>query len=737
MKRRHVRRSLKPSTSNPSLYLISDLCADLNTYLEPHQVAQIYRAYLFAAEAHEGQLRKSGEAYIFHPIAVARILCEMRLDYESIVAAILHDVIEDTPTAKETISSDFGEQVAQLVDGVSKLTNIKFITHADAQAENFRKMVMAMVQDMRVIFIKLADRLHNMRTLAVMRPEKQRRIATETLEIYAPIAQRIGLNAIRLELEELGFQACYPMRYRAIASEAGRICGGRRDLLAEIIQQMIDHLKRNNIEAAITGRKKHLYSIYQKMRDKHLPFSQVMDLIGCRIIVNTISDCYLTLGLVHNLYKPKFDKFKDYIAIPKANGYQSLHTTLQSRYEFPIEVQIRTHEMDRIAEHGIASHWSYKDGDNTQSIAHTRTREWLKDIIEMQRQTSNSEEFLENVKVDLFPDEVYVFTPRGDIMALPQGATAIDFAYAVHTHLGNHCVGIKVDHARVPLHTPLKSGQKIEVITSPTALPNPSWLNFVTTAKARTNIRNYLKSMQHQDSLNQGMRLLENALNQLGSSIETVGHDRLTCLMREINIGSSDELYRQIGLGDRLAPIIAAALNDSEQSNCEIRSFPSTPDRRPHFSIKGSEGSVITYARCCRPIPGDPIFGYLSAGRGIVIHTQECNNIQKYRKHPEKWIFVGWEEQVEGEFKVDLVIAAANRPGVLATVAAAIAEKRSNIDNIYLDEQDGSCTTIKLTISVTNRRHLAQIMRRLRKIEDVMRLRRGSIINPSAKKGAS
>ncbi|MBF0470504.1 MAG: RelA/SpoT family protein [Gammaproteobacteria bacterium] len=703
---------------------MSDLCQDLSEYLDRELVAEVYQAYLFAAEAHEGQSRISGEPYIYHPIAVARILGEMHMDHQSLVAAILHDVIEDTPTAKEKVSQIFGEEVAQLVDGVSKLTHIKFITHAEAQAENFRKMIMAMVQDLRVIFIKLADRLHNMRTLGVLRPEKKRRIAAETLEIYAPIAQRMGLNTMRLELEELGFQAYYPLRYATIQKEVKKVCGSRKEIMQEIVAAMQDHFRENNFSASITARKKHLYSIYQKMKVKRLPFANVMDLIGCRIIVATIPDCYLALGLIHNLYKPKPGQFKDYIAIPKANGYQSLHTTFLSRYDFPVEVQIRTKEMDEVAEHGIASHWSYKGGNDNSNMAHTKTREWLQNLIEMQHNATDSQEFLENVKVDLFPDEVYVFTPRGEILELPQGATGVDFAYAVHTQIGNRCVGIKIDHGRVPLHTQLKSGQKVEVITSKGAKPNPAWLNFVTTGKARSNIRNYLKTTQHHESIIQGKKLLENALLQFDLTLDQISDERFNQLLQSATIRDRDELFRQIGLGDRLAPIIARSLAERDDDP-ELQLDTLASESRPHLCIRGSEGSVISYSRCCRPIPGDPIFGYISSGKGIVIHTQECNNIHEYRKNPEKWIVVDWEKEVKGEFKVDLVVEAANRRGVLAKVASAIAAKRSNIDNIFLDDQDGRNTAIKMTILVSGRQHLAQIMRQLRKINNVLRIRRG------------
>ncbi|HEY9147632.1 MAG TPA: RelA/SpoT family protein, partial [Gammaproteobacteria bacterium] len=560
----------------------------LEEYLEDEQVRAVYQAYLFGAEAHEGQRRMSGEPYIYHPLAVARILAEMYLDHETIIAAILHDVIEDTPTAKEQLAERFGQEIAELVDGVSKLTHIEFESKAQAQAENFRKMMLAMVQDMRVILIKLADRLHNMRTLGVMRPDKKRRIAKETLEIYVPIATRLGLNRMRLELEDLGFASYYPNRARVLAEAVKKARGNRREVIQKIQSAIQERLRQEEMPGDICGREKHLYSIYRKMRNKHLAFSDVMDVFAFRIVVDKVDTCYRVLGAIHNLYKPVPGKFKDYIAIPKANGYQSLHTALLTPYGFPIEVQIRTVDMETVAEAGIASHWQYKTGTDSSSIAHIRAREWLKNLLELQQHAGDSLEFLENVKVDLFPDEVYVFTPTGDIMELPRGATAVDFAYSVHTDVGNSCVAAKIDRRLAPLHTELRNGQTLEIITSPGARPNPTWLNFVVTGKARATIRNYLKNMQQEESVALGRRLLERALSDVQLSRESITEAQLETLLQEYSLESEEELLEQIGLGNRMAPLVARALSADVGEGGQRRSEGNGTSRP--LAIQGTEG---------------------------------------------------------------------------------------------------------------------------------------------------
>ncbi|MFP4132129.1 MAG: bifunctional GTP diphosphokinase/guanosine-3',5'-bis pyrophosphate 3'-pyrophosphohydrolase [Thiohalospira sp.] len=696
--------------------LISDLCEQLEDYLEPEQVAEVYRAYLFGAEAHEGQQRKSGEPYIYHPLAVAQILAELRLDHESLVAGVLHDTLEDTRVAKEDIAAAFGEEVAELVDGVSKLTQVHFGTKAEAEAENFRKMMLAMARDLRVILIKLADRLHNMRTLGVMRPDKRRRIARETLEIYAPIANRLGMNSLRLELEDLGFRAMYPMRYRILAKAVQSARGNRKEVVTRVEGGIKARLAEEGLEGRVEGREKHLYSIYRKMRDKHLHFQEVFDVYAFRVVVDRVDTCYRVLGAVHNLYKPVPGRFKDYIAIPKANGYQSLHTVLFSPWGVPIEIQIRTRDMDRVAEAGIAAHWLYKTGNEAHAtVAQTRAREWLRELLEMQQNAGNSLEFLENVKVDLFPDEVYVFTPKGQIMELPRGATAVDYAYAVHSDVGNTCVGVRIDRRLMPLNTRLLNGQTVEIVTAPGAHPNPAWLNFVITGKARTAIRAYLKDLQGDEAIALGRRLLERALSARGESLEGVDRQQLDRVVAELGAEDPEGLFRDIGLGRQLPALVAQALAPAAAGE---------GDSSQPLTVRGTEGMVVTFAKCCHPIPGDAILGFMSAGRGLVIHRRGCRNVVEDRHGPEKWMHVAWSEEASGDFPVELRVEVANRRGVLASVAATIAELEANIENVDVEERDGLHSALLLTVSVRDRVHLARIMRRIRKVESVARITR-------------
>jgi GTP diphosphokinase / guanosine-3',5'-bis(diphosphate) 3'-diphosphatase len=698
--------------------LISELCRQLESYLEPDQVREVYRAYLFSAEAHQGQSRVSGEPYIYHPLAVAQILADMRMDYKSLIAAILHDVIEDTGTLKEQVARMFGEEVAELVDGVSKLTQIKFESQAEAQAENFRKMMLAMVRDIRVILIKLADRLHNMRTLGVMKPDKRRRIARETLDIYAPIANRLGMNSLRLELEDLGFSAYYPMRARILAEAVKRARGNRKEILSKIEAAIKQRLEHDSITARVLSREKHLLSLYQKMRGKRLSFHDVFDVYAFRVVVENVDICYRVLGVVHSLYKPVPGRFKDYIAIPKANGYQSLHTVLFGPYGVPIEVQVRTEEMERVAESGIAAHWLYKSGDDGAGSAHARAREWLRALLEMQKNAGNSLEFLENVKIDLFPDEVYVFTPRGEIMELPRGATAVDFAYAVHTDVGDTCIAAKIDRRLAPLRTTLHNGQTVEIITAPGAHPNPSWLNFAVTGKARSNIRHYLKNLHHEEAVNLGRRLLDKALLSLNLPTVEQSAERLVEVAASYGLKTVDDLLEDIGLGNRM-PILTARRLQGEDVADVSAAVGAVP-----LAIRGTEGMVVSFAKCCRPIPGDRIVGFVSAGRGIVIHTEGCKNIADIRNRPEKWVDVEWEREVKGEFSAELRVEVANQRGVLATVAAAIADMGSNIENVGIEERDGLNTSIAFTITVRDRLHLARVMRRIRHIPLVLRISR-------------
>jgi RelA/SpoT family (p)ppGpp synthetase len=695
----------------------------LNTYLEDDKVRQVYHAYLFGAEAHEGQTRMTGEPYIYHPIAVAKILAEMRMDEKTLIAAILHDVIEDTPTHKEQIATEFGEEVAEIVDGVTKLDHIHFDNKQEAKAESFRKMILAMVKDIRVILIKLADRLHNMRTLGIMRPEKARRIASETLEVYAPIANRLGMNKLRHELEDLGFKAYNPMRYRVLNDSINNIRGNRKEIVNKIQDALETRLEQEGIACQVLGREKHLYSIYRKMQSKQLPFSEVYDVYAFRIIVDGVDSCYRALGAVHGLYKPIPGKFKDYIAIPKVNGYQSLHTILFSPFGVPIEVQLRTADMHRVAENGIAAHWGYKEGENGGGgvIAQTRAREWLKSLLDLQQNAGDSIEFLENVKVDLFPDEVYVFTPKGQIMELPRGATVVDFAYAVHTDVGNACIAAKINQQHTPLSTQLKNGQTIEIITAPGASPNPSWLNFVFTAKARSNIRNMLKNLQKHESIALGTRLLNKCLSSINMSVKDLSQSRIQRVIDDYGLASFDELLNEIGLGNRIPQLVVRHLlpdQSDELDRCQ-------KEKGVSLDIKGTEGMVVHYARCCHPIPGDPIAGYISAGRGIVIHTKNCRNIKDVlNKQVQKWVDVDWSEELNTEFSVSLRVVVEHRKGVLATIASALADSEANIENVETAEREDQLYSLDFIIAVRNRQHLAEIMRTLRSLDMVVTLMR-------------
>jgi guanosine-3',5'-bis(diphosphate) 3'-pyrophosphohydrolase len=704
-----------------SRFLISDLCHLLESYLEPEQVQEVYRAYLFSAEAHEGQHRMSGEPYIYHPVAAARILAELGLDHKSIIAAILHDVIEDTKTAKDQIAREFGNEVAELVDGVSKLTQIEFESQAEAHAENFRKMILAMVRDIRVILVKLADRLHNMRTLGVMRPEKRRRIARETLDIYAPIANRLGINAIRVELEELGFAALYPLRYKVLEKAVRVARGHRKEVLSKIETAIKRRMHQEELSGRILSREKHLYSLYCKIRNKALSFDDVYDVYAFRIIVDKVDTCYRVLGAMHNLYKPVPGKFKDYIAIPKANGYQSLHTILFGPYGVPIEVQIRTEEMDKVAESGVAAHWLYKSGEQNHDQMQAGAREWLRELLEMQKHAGNSLEFLENVKIDLFPDAVYVFTPAGQIMKLPHGATVVDFAYAVHTDVGNTCVAGKVDRQLVPLRTPLRNGQTVEVMTAEGAHPSPAWLSFVVSAKARSSIRHYQKSLKREEAIDLGRRMLDRALAVFDAKADGISEQRLAALLKEYRIPCYEDLLMDVGMGRRLAVLVARALVAAGEESPSRESDEKS--MRP-LVIKGTEGMVMHFAKCCRPIPGDPVVGLMTAGRGMVIHTTTCHNLREHRHPPENYIDVQWEPGIEEEYPVEIAVLVADRRGVLATVAAAIGNADSNIENVAIEERDGLTNTLRFTITVYNRQHLARVMRRVRNIPSVMRINR-------------
>jgi guanosine-3',5'-bis(diphosphate) 3'-pyrophosphohydrolase len=693
----------------------------LKPYLVPDLVAKVRRAYEMGAAAHAGQTRKSGEPYITHPVAVAGILAEMRLDAEAIIAAILHDTLEDTGLERLAIESEFGGEVVELVEGVTKLDKVQFKSTQEANAESFRKMMLAMARDLRVILIKLADRLHNMRTLDAMAPESRRRIARETLEIYAPIAQRLGMNRVKSELQDLGFQALYPLRYRVLLQRLKHTHGLRREGVGRIEAQIAAKLEQSHIPARLVSRVKSPYSIYTKMRHEHKNLGQVLDVYGVRIVVPDVMQCYMALGAVHALHKPFDGRFKDFIAIPKANGYQSLHTVLFGPNGTPIEVQIRTEDMDVLAERGVAAHWAYKTEAQPANNAQARAREWLSGLLSTQAPDASPLEFVENVKIDLFPDEVYLFTPKGDILALPRNATALDFAYAVHTDVGDHAVAARVDQRLVPLRTRLSSGQSVEIITAPSAAPTPGWLEFVVSAKARTAIRHFLKHMQHEDAIELGHRMLDRALDAVTSSLDRVSPEVLDAYLAEHRFRRLEELLADIAMGNRMPATVARALTRDQGELALDTPVPAGEK----ILITGSERGVLTFAGCCHPIPGDEIMGFLTAGKGIVVHALSCPNVPEFRKSPERCVAIAWDRQVQGDFKVALKVVVENRPGVLATVAAAIAESGSNIENVEYQERDLRAATLLFTIEVRDRKHLADVMRRVRRAGVVHAVHRG------------
>lgn len=682
------------------------------SYLPEAQRLQLRRAWAVGAAAHAGQTRKSGEPYITHPVAVAQVLAEQGLDVETLVAAILHDTIEDTPLSRQDLAAQFGETVAELVDGVTKLDKLRFADRQEAAAESFRKMLLAMSRDLRVILIKLADRLHNMRTLGAQSAEARRRIAVETLEIFAPIAQRLGMNLIKSELQDLGFRALHPWRHAVIEKRIRSQPVVRREALAQIEARLAQKLALEKLPHRLVGRIKTPWSIYTKMHAENRSFDQVMDVFGYRVIVDSVPDCYHALGVVHSVYKPLDARFRDFIAIPKANGYQSLHTVLFGPYGSPIEVQIRTREMDLVAERGVAAHWAYKHGGDAGNSAQSRASAWIAGLVESQRGTGSSLEFLENVKVDLFPDEVYLFTPKGEIMALPRNSTALDFAYAVHTDVGNHAVAARVDRKLAPLRAQLASGQTVEIITAKSAAPAAQWLEYVVTGKARTAIRQQLKHLEHEDAVRVGHHMLDRALGDRGTSLDRLPLARLDGYLAENRFPRLEALLADIALGNRMPTQVALALAQEQPPN--LLQPDAVPGER--ILITGAERGVISFAQCCMPIPGDEIMGYHSAGKGIVVHRLECPNVAEFRKSPERWVAIGWDRAVSGDFDAALRIEVENRPGVLAQVAAAIAHAESNIDRVEYLERDTHTAAIRFSIEVADRKHLAEVMRRIRRL---------------------
>jgi guanosine-3',5'-bis(diphosphate) 3'-pyrophosphohydrolase len=699
------------------VYLFEGLKQKLETYLPPDKVADSERAFEGARDAHSGQMRSSGDPYITHPVAVAGILADMRLDHETIMAALLHDVIEDTHHNKEDLSAQFGDTVGELVEGVSKLEKIHFSSTQEAQAENFRKMMMAMVQDIRVILIKLADRTHNMRTLGSLRPDKRRRIARETLEIYSPIAHRLGIHEIKNELEDLGFQAMYPLRYRALKGAVKQARGNRKEIIENTRKEVETRLEAVAINAIVSGREKHLYSIYRKMKNKELMFNEVMDIYAFRLVVDSVDQCYRAMGAMHGLYKPIESRFKDYIAIPRTNGYQSLHTSLIGPHGIPVEIQIRTNEMDQMADKGVAAHWLYKDSkDSSDTTAQVRARKWMQSLIELQQSASSSFEFIENVKTDLFPDEIYVFTPDGRIIELPMGATAVDFAYAVHTDVGNSCVGVKVERRTFSLSKPLDNGQTIEIITSPRAKPNANWLNFVVSARARSHIRHYLKNQRSEEAVTMGNRLLRHALGSV--KLDEVPQQDIDRVVLETKHNDFSELLADIGLGNELSAIVARRLlgENTELSN-----------KQNKVAIRGTEGLLVSYSRCCHPIPDDEIVAVLSPGKGMTIHQNGCSNIRKLSKEePHRVLVMQWGEDVQGDFHAALRIELINHQGTLATLTNTVASCGSNIVGLQTEEKESNIYYIDLEITANNRLQLANVMRKIRAMPEVQRVSRHS-----------
>ena len=700
--------------------MLQGLTDKLTLYLDPKEVDRIERAYHFSEKCHLGQMRQSGDPYITHPLAVANILADMRMDHESLMAALLHDVIEDTGVTKGQISRRFGRTVADLVDGVSKLGEVASASRAEQQAESFQKMTLAMSRDIRVMLVKLADRLHNMRTLGVLSPEKKRRIARETIDIYAPIAQRLGINDVRLEFEDLGFAAMYPLRHRRLREALKASRKNRKEVVSEIHQSIEMRLDKEMVKAKVKGREKHLWSIYLKMREKKKSFRDIMDVFAFRLIVDNVDDCYRALGIIHNIYKPVPGEFKDYIAIPKANGYQSLHTVLVGMHGVIIEVQIRTTEMEAMANFGIAAHWEYKTGNSNIATSQKKAARWIQGLLEMQQQAGNSLEFLEHVKADLFPDEVYVFTPKGQIVELPLGATPIDFAYSVHTGLGNRCIACHVDGELTPLSEPLKSGQKVEIVSAAGAQPNPNWLNFVVTAKARSAIRHFLKNQQHDESVDLGKRLLDQALSNLGTSYSKLKKSQIKMLLKETGAPTFEFVLQQIGLGNRVPFAVANLMvpvnkrqivEDKKNSNLPV-------------VIDASEGLLVQYGRCCHPIPGDPILGHLSPGKGLVIHHESCRNLKEIRRFPEKCMPLVWSSVVEGEFAVELKVEVTPERGFIAALAARMTEEDATIEHISVDEKDALTSIVGVVLTVKDRIHLADIMRRARSLKPVRRVYR-------------
>jgi RelA/SpoT family (p)ppGpp synthetase len=725
-----------------SVVSFAHLTDRLKKYLPSAEVARIKEAFRFADAAHLGQFRKSGEPYITHPVAVAELLADWKLDSAAIQAALMHDVLEDSGVRKQEMAERFGPVVAELVDGVSKLDRLSFDSNEEAQAESFRKMLLAMGRDVRVILIKLADRLHNVRTLEAMAPEKQRRIARETLEIYAPIAHRLGLNNIFRELQEQSFACIHPLRHRVLSRAVLAARGNRREVLGKIHESVRRALAQAKIKAEIQGREKTIFGIYRKMVEKSLTFSQVLDIYGFRIVVNSRQDCYLALGALHALYKPVPGKFKDYIAIPKMNGYQSLHTTLLGPYGTPVEFQIRTQDMHRVAESGVAAHWLYKTDDTSLTELQSRTHQWLQSLLEIQQQTGDSVELMENIKVDLFPDKVYVFTPKGKIVSMPRGATPVDFAYGIHTDVGNRCVAARINSEIQPLRSELKNGDVVEIVTGPVARPNPNWLTFVRTGKARAEIRHFLRTIKREESVELGERLLAQSARQLGVALADVPAERWESVARDAQAKDREEILADIGLGRRLAAVVArqlmlvppAAAAELAPGEAIAETSRALFAAAGPVIIRGTEGMALQASSCCSPIPGDAIVGHMRKDQGLAVHQCDCPVAARGRRaDPERWIDLQWAEDASGPFGAKLAVSAANERGTLARIAVAIAEAESNILNVGMEDENAEQAQLNFKLQVRDRRHLARVMRMLRRVPQVSRVVR---IKPGEKGGS-
>ncbi len=702
--------------------LVAKLHHSLEGYLDEDTIAEIYRAVVYGKDAHRGQKRTSGEDYITHPIAVAQILGDMRMDDRTIIAAILHDVIEDTDITRDELADSFGEHVASLVDGVSKISQLEQVPREHAEAASFRKMFMAMAKDIRVIIIKLADRLHNMSTLSALSNDRRRRISKQTLEIYAPMANRLGMRELAQNLEDLSLLNLHPRRYQIIERQLRNSKRGRRNVIREACETLSEKLELNNLQAEVYGREKSVYSIYRKVKRKKLSLRDIpdiQDIHAIRVITPKRLQCYQALGIIHQAYNPKPGRFKDYIAIPKINGYQSLHTVVIGPKGSPVEIQVRSQSMHRTAEKGVASHWLYSTETRGEHAPQQLAQQWLDSFLESQDMSSDSGEYLEHLRADLYPDEVYVFTPKGDIKRLPLGATALDFAYAVHSGIGNHSIGATINQSNVPLHEPLRNGDHVEIRTSRHARPVPSWLHHVVSSKAKVSIRHFLNRQKTRESLRLGRKLLRTARTNQGYRRVYVSAEHKAKLLDHLQIDSWDHLLTDIGIGKRPPALVAKQLIAVSLADTDKPDYS-----RSSLTIDGTEGLLITYPSCCHPIPGDKIIGTSTKERGVVVHRAKCGNIKAISHHPENYFHLNWSPETQGQFQVQLNVLSENQPGVLATVSNIIARHHSNINKVNVEQCHTTASSMTFIIEVTDRIHLASIMRQVHAEATVSRVTR-------------